>query len=367
MHTIALVFSFVAFAGLAVGQGSQTPREVKFKDTDGDWIRLVIENRQINQYVNNKLTIRGMAFFKVDQKARTYTDSEGIGKFNPAEDLPKLADSVNVLFQTEKSQKRSTGKQSQAPGGRKAEEAKAVYMKYQGRVCDGRNELFKGKSRSLEDCKNKCARDNACKSFEFWPRGHPNEGLNFCQLSSTCVARLMVKSKDGGDLYVKQAQASATPLHSTPSADDFYERLGVAQDADQGAIKKAFREAAKHWHPDKNVEDKDGAEKMFKNLAEAHDVLSDPEKRAEYDRKAKEREGIPTTDFNQRECDGSSCSAYDSFFGHEDILQTSFASRGHRFGGGAYGGSAYGGGAYGGDAYRSPFGGAYRSPFGWSW
>ncbi len=57
--------------------------------------------------------------------------------------------------------------------------------------------------------------------------------------------------------------------------------LGVAKDADQKAIKDAFRDLALKYHPDRNKEP--GAEDRFKEIAEAYAILSDPKKRAEYD------------------------------------------------------------------------------------
>lgn len=66
-------------------------------------------------------------------------------------------------------------------------------------------------------------------------------------------------------------------------AKDYYEILGVGEDASQSDIKKAYRKKAIKYHPDKNPGDKN-AEEMFKKAAEAHDVLSDPEKRARYDK-----------------------------------------------------------------------------------
>ena len=57
--------------------------------------------------------------------------------------------------------------------------------------------------------------------------------------------------------------------------------LGVARDADQKAIKDAFRNLALKFHPDRNKEP--GAEERFKEIAEAYAILSDPKKRAEYD------------------------------------------------------------------------------------
>ena len=62
---------------------------------------------------------------------------------------------------------------------------------------------------------------------------------------------------------------------------DYYEVLGVARDADQKAIKNAFRELAMKYHPDRNKAP--DAEEKFKEIAEAYAVLSDPEKRARYD------------------------------------------------------------------------------------
>jgi molecular chaperone DnaJ len=62
---------------------------------------------------------------------------------------------------------------------------------------------------------------------------------------------------------------------------DYYELLGVPRDADQAAIKDAFRTLALRYHPDRNKEP--GAEERFKEIAEAYAVLSDPKKRSEYD------------------------------------------------------------------------------------
>ena len=63
---------------------------------------------------------------------------------------------------------------------------------------------------------------------------------------------------------------------------DYYEVLGIARDADQKAIKAAFREMAMKYHPDRNKAA--DAEERFKEIAEAYAVLSDPQKRAQYDR-----------------------------------------------------------------------------------
>ena len=63
---------------------------------------------------------------------------------------------------------------------------------------------------------------------------------------------------------------------------DYYEVLGVAKNAGDGEIKKAYRVLAKKYHPDMNPGDKE-AEKKFKEASEAYAILSDPEKRRQYD------------------------------------------------------------------------------------
>ena len=64
---------------------------------------------------------------------------------------------------------------------------------------------------------------------------------------------------------------------------DYYEVLGVAKSASADEIKKAYRKVAMQFHPDRNPGDK-AAEEKFKEAAEAYEVLSDQEKKAQYDR-----------------------------------------------------------------------------------
>ncbi|HYH07308.1 MAG TPA: J domain-containing protein [Thermoanaerobaculia bacterium] len=71
---------------------------------------------------------------------------------------------------------------------------------------------------------------------------------------------------------------------------DYYELLGVKKTASEAELKKAYRELAKKYHPDKNKGNKE-AENKFKEISEAYAVLSDSEKRAQYDRLGREAFG----------------------------------------------------------------------------
>src|SRR5882724_10203641 len=64
---------------------------------------------------------------------------------------------------------------------------------------------------------------------------------------------------------------------------DYYEILGIGKNAQADEIKKAYRKVAMQHHPDRNPGDK-AAEEKFKEAAEAYEILSDSEKKAQYDR-----------------------------------------------------------------------------------
>ncbi len=74
-------------------------------------------------------------------------------------------------------------------------------------------------------------------------------------------------------------------MFSGPNNNDteYYDLLNVSKDASESEIKKSYRKLAVKWHPDKNPNNKDEADKKFKEISKAYDVLSNPQKRKIYD------------------------------------------------------------------------------------
>jgi molecular chaperone DnaJ len=107
---------------------------------------------------------------------------------------------------------------------------------------------------------------------------------------------------------------------------DPYEVLGVARDADETQIKKAFRKLARELHPDVNRHDPD-AEEKFKEAAEAYEILSDAERRSIYDRYG--HEGLGARGFEPGFAGfGSFADIFDAFFGGGDPFGAAFGRSG---------------------------------------
>ena len=98
---------------------------------------------------------------------------------------------------------------------------------------------------------------------------------------------------------------------SDPSKVNYYEVLGVKENATSEEIRKAYKKLAIKWHPDKNPDNKEFAEEKFKSISEAYNVLSDPKKRAEWENY---RNGGFNGDFNMNDFDDP-FEMFNSFFG----------------------------------------------------
>jgi molecular chaperone DnaJ len=102
-------------------------------------------------------------------------------------------------------------------------------------------------------------------------------------------------------------------MSQTSTPRDPYEVLGVERDADEQQIKKAFRALAMELHPDVNAHDP-RAEEKFKEAAEANEILSDPQRRATYDRYG--HEGLRSGGYSPNfDAFGSISDLFDTFFG----------------------------------------------------
>ena len=104
-------------------------------------------------------------------------------------------------------------------------------------------------------------------------------------------------------------------------AQDLYEILGVPKSASTEEIKKAYRKLAKEWHPDKHKGDKT-AEEKFKQINNAYEVLSDAQKRAQYDQFGS------TEGFSGYQQGNGDFSQFGGFSGFGDIFETFFGAGG---------------------------------------
>ena len=132
-------------------------------------------------------------------------------------------------------------------------------------------------------------------------------------------------------------------LIKSEEKEDYYAILGVKKDATEAEIKKAYRKLALKWHPDKNPNNREEAEEKFKKINEAYSVLSDKNKRNQYDH------GGIHFDFGGFNADD----IFKDFFGGKDPFSDFFKFDDDDFGGGFKFGANFGG----------DFGGSFQASF----
>uniref|UniRef100_A0A0E0JUC6 J domain-containing protein n=1 Tax=Oryza punctata TaxID=4537 RepID=A0A0E0JUC6_ORYPU len=97
-------------------------------------------------------------------------------------------------------------------------------------------------------------------------------------------AKLLTEDWEGADMGIREALMRAEKQLKLSKRKDWYKILGISKTASAAEIKRAYKKLALQWHPDKNVDNREEAENMFREIAAAYEVLGDEDKRVRYDR-----------------------------------------------------------------------------------
>ncbi|EEE56111.1 hypothetical protein OsJ_04970 [Oryza sativa Japonica Group] len=97
-------------------------------------------------------------------------------------------------------------------------------------------------------------------------------------------AKLLTEDWEGADMGIREALMRAEKQLKLSKRKDWYKILGISKTASAADIKRAYKKLALQWHPDKNVDNREEAENMFREIAAAYEVLGDEDKRVRYDR-----------------------------------------------------------------------------------
>lgn len=267
-----------------VGMLFRSESAIEFQDADGDWIQIVVEDGLMNEYVNGELAYYGLTRFEIDEQARTYTDDAGQGEFKAGEDLGKLVHLVSILSHREKEVKFQDGD---------GDWIRFVIENGQINQYVHDELVHQGLPRFEVDQRTRIYYDDAGQgSFKADEDLPTLSRLIAILFHSQALQKPLNSPPDAPSPEAPDAKTSShssapapppPPTAVKPESSDFYQRLGLGRDASANAVKKAYRKVALLWHPDKNPDKYELAQDMFRKIAEAYDVLSDPDKRAIYD------------------------------------------------------------------------------------
>lgn len=120
--------------------------------------------------------------------------------------------------------------------------------------------------------------------YGLWALGEAQQSADqFEQAVRTFQQAVEIATEDNKQEAQEKLKNSQVALKQSKEKN-YYKILGLQRSATKKEIKKAYRELALKWHPDKNLDDQEKAEKMFQDISEAYEVLSDDELKGKYDR-----------------------------------------------------------------------------------
>lgn len=117
-----------------------------------------------------------------------------------------------------------------------------------------------------------------------WALGEAQQSADQFELAVRTFQQAVEIANEAQKQDAQQKLQNAQVALKQSKEKNYYKILGLHRSANKKEIKKGYRELALKWHPDKNLDNKEEAEKMFQDISEAYEVLSDDELKAKYDR-----------------------------------------------------------------------------------
>lgn len=257
-----------------------------------DWQSLGVDTREI-LIMDSKnlqaLQLRAQSFYYMMEHDNALTHYKQGLKMDP--EHKKLKAGFKSLKKMEKAIKNAENLQQR---GRKAEAVKAwtgvVAMDANHRVLKIRGYVqicdLNLQTKKAEDAVQTCRQLTQMDPQNFDAHMHLGEAhLLLDQFDEATKAFNQAAELQPNNRSPREAKERTETLKKRANRKDYYQLLGIPKTASEKDIKKAFRKLALKWHPDRaKADEKEEHEKKFRDIAEAHDVLSNQDLRARYDR-----------------------------------------------------------------------------------